>query len=320
MKIGNIEIKSKAILAPLAGVADRAFREVCRSFGAGLAYSEMTSSKGVTMGDRKSRILMDVSNDERPRGIQIFGDGPAVMGESVKTALEYLPDIIDINMGCPVPKVVKNGGGAALMQNPALAGKIIESVAKAAGDVPVTVKIRKGFDNGHINAAEIAKIAENSGAAAVTVHGRTREQMYSPPVDLEIIKAVKEAVKIPVIGNGDVTGGLSAKKMLDCCGVDLVMVGRGALGRPYVFEEINAFLAGREYKPPDIAGRMEIMLSHINKILEYKGEKVGFQEIRKHALWYTKGIKGAAAYRRELSNISSMDELMCIVCEITNKY
>jgi tRNA-U20-dihydrouridine synthase len=242
MKIGNVDIKGYAALAPMAGVADTAFRTICRQFGACYVVGEMASAKGLCMSDRKTARLLSVTDAERPMAIQLFGNDPEVMAAAAVKSEEYGPDIIDINMGCPAPKIVSNGGGSALLKDPLLAGKIIESVVRAV-KVPVTVKIRKGWDDAHVNAVEMAHIAEESGAAAITIHGRTREQMYRPYADLEIIRKVKEAVKIPVIGNGDVTSPESAKKMYDETGVDLVMVGRGALGAPWIFRQIEEYLS-----------------------------------------------------------------------------
>ena len=293
----------------MAGVADTAFRELCKEFGCTYTVTEMVSAKGFTMGDRKSRKLMEISEKERPTAIQIFGSDPEIMALAAKNSLEFRPDSIDINMGCPVPKICGNGAGSALLKDPPLAEKIISSVCNAVG-IPVTVKIRLGFDKESINAVEIAKRAESAGAAAVTVHGRTRDQMYAPPVDTDAIAEVKNAVSIPVIGNGNITDGKSAKEMLDRTGCDFVLVGRGALGRPWVFEQISSFLKdGTVIPDPPEEIRMEIMLRHIRRICEIKGQRIGIREARKHAVWYTKGIRGGAKYRQQMSMISSLDEL-----------
>ncbi|MGN0539541.1 MAG: tRNA dihydrouridine synthase DusB [Candidatus Fimenecus sp.] len=316
MKIGNVEINGKAVLAPMAGVADRAFRELCVGYGASYVVSEMISSKGVSMGDRKSKQLSFISDTERPAAVQIFGSNPEIMAESIPMVMESNPEIIDINMGCPAPKIAGNGGGASLMKNPRLAEEIVRAVVKAS-PVPVTVKIRIGWDFDSINAVELAKRAENAGAAAITVHGRTKSQMYAPPVNREIIAEVKRAVSIPVIGNGDITDGFSAAKMLEETNCDLVMVGRGALGRPWVFSQINAYLEhGRILPEPPVTERMRVMVNHIKTICEYKGEYVGIREARKHAAWYTKGLHGAAEYRRELGNLSSIEQLEEIAYKI----
>ena len=242
MEIGNLKIKGCAALAPMAGVADRAFRELCVSYGAAYVVSEMISSKGVSLGDRKSKALMQLSDEERPAGVQIFGNDPSVMAQSVKTVLGVSPDFVDLNMGCPAPKIAGNGGGASLMRHPQLAKEIVEAVVAACGSVPVTVKIRSGWDFENLNAVEMAQNAEKAGAVAVTVHGRTRQQMYAPPVDHQMISEVKKSVSIPVIGNGDIVDGPSAAKMLEETNCDFLMVGRGALGRPWVFSQINAYL------------------------------------------------------------------------------
>lgn len=315
MKIGNVEINGKAVLAPMAGVADRAFRELCVGYGAAYVVSEMISSKGVSMGDRKSKDLMFLSDAERPAAVQIFGSDPEIMAKSVETVMQVNPQIIDINMGCPAPKIAGNGGGASLSKNPQLAEKIVKAVVEAS-PVPVTVKIRAGWDENTINAVEMAKRAENAGASAIAVHGRTRIQMYAPPVDRNIIAEVKKSVSVPVIGNGDIVDGFSAAEMLEETNCDLIMVGRGALGRPWVFSQINAYLDHERVVPePPVSERMRVMLKHIETLCKYKGDYVGMREARKHAGWYTKGLRGAAKYRQELGTLESMEQL----CEIAYK-
>lgn len=319
MKIGNLEIKEKAALAPLAGVADRAFRELCRGYGAAYTVCEMASAKGISLGDKKSSELLSITETERPAGSQIFGNSPETMAIATEKALEYSPDFIDINMGCPAPKVAASGGGALLMKNPQLAEDIVRAVVNAS-TVPVTVKMRSGWDDNSINCVELAKRCEQAGAAAITVHGRTKVQMYAPPVNINIIKAVKDAVAIPVIANGDVIDGKSAAKMLEDTGCDMVMVGRGALGRPWVFQEINAYLNNEVILPePPVTQKMYVMLKHIEKICEYKGEYVGIREARKHAAWYTKGIHGAANYRARIGLINSIEELRQIALELIDQ-
>ncbi len=309
MKIGNLEINEKAYLAPMAGVADRAFRELCRGYGAAYTVCEMASAKGISLGDKKSRELLSIEKDERPAGAQLFGNSPETMAKAAEAALLFSPDFIDINMGCPAPKVSNSNGGAWLMKNPQLAGEIVKAVVSVS-TVPVTVKMRSGWDSEHINAVELAKICEQAGAAAITVHGRTKMQMYAPPVNYNIIKEVKNAVKIPVIGNGDVVDGVSAARLLEETGCDMVAVGRGALGRPWVFSQINAYLNHEVILPePPVTQRMTVMLKHIEKLCEYKGENVGIKEARKHASWYTKGLRGGAAYRGKMSTVNSLDEL-----------
>ena len=320
MEIGNLKIKGCAALAPMAGVADRAFRELCVSYGAAYVVSEMISSKGVSLGDRKSKALMQLSDEERPAGVQIFGNDPSVMAQSVKTVLGVSPDFVDINMGCPAPKIAGNGGGASLMRHPQLAKEIVEAVVAACGSVPVTVKIRSGWDFENLNAVEMAQNAEKAGAVAVTVHGRTRQQMYAPPVDHQMIAEVKKSISIPVVGNGDIVDSPSAAKMLEETNCDFLMVGRGALGRPWVFSQINAYLQNGIILPePPVSERMRVMVKHVRKICEYKGERIGIREARKHAAWYAKGIRGAAKYRKDLSMIESVEQLEELAFKITKE-
>ena len=316
MKLGNLEITEKASLAPLAGVADRAFRELCRGYGAAYTVCEMASAKGISLGDKKSAELLSLTETERPAGSQIFGNSPETMAIAAKKALEYNPDFIDINMGCPAPKVASSGGGALLMKDPVLAASIVKAVAEVS-TVPVTVKMRSGWDDNNINAVALAKRCEDAGAAAITVHGRTKVQMYAPPVNTDIIRQVKQAVSIPVIGNGDVVDGLSAARLMEETGCDMVMVGRGALGRPWVFSQINAYLDHEVILPdPPVVERMRVMLKHIEALCQYKGERVGIREARKHAAWYTKGLHGAANYRARIGLISSIEELQQIALEL----
>ena len=316
MKIGNVEINGKAVLAPMAGVADRAFRELCVGYGAAYVVSEMISSKGVSMGDRKSKDLMLLSEAERPAAVQIFGNDPTVMAESIESIMKVNPQIIDINMGCPAPKIIGNGCGACLSKDPVLAEKIVKAVVEAS-PVPVTVKIRAGWDENSINAVEMAKRVENAGASAIAVHGRTKKQMYAPPVDRNIIAEVKRAVSIPVIGNGDIVDGISAASMLEETNCDLVMIGRGALGCPWVFSQINAYLDHERIIPdPPVTEKMRVMIKHIEALCKYKGDYIGMREARKHAGWYTKGLHGGAKYRQELCSIESMEQLQEIAYRI----
>lgn len=309
MKINNIELKGYAALAPMAGVADRAFRELCIEFGASYVVTEMVSSKGLTMHDRKSDSLMLLGETEKPAAVQIFGNDPATMAEAAKKAAETGCCAIDINMGCPAPKIAGNGGGSALMRDPDLAAKITESVAKAV-ELPVTVKFRSGWDEKSINAVQFAVMQEKAGASIITVHGRTKKQMYAPPVNIDIIKQVKEAVNIPVIGNGDIIDALSAENMYKSTGCDFIMVGRGALGAPWIFNQINEYIQSGIILPePPIEERMSIMIRHIEKLCEYKGEYVGMREARKHSGWYIKGIRGAAALRQEIGSLENMKQL-----------
>jgi nifR3 family TIM-barrel protein len=309
LKIGQVEIRGRTALAPMAGVADRAFRTVCREFGAAYEVGEMASAKGITLGDRKSAELLTVTGPERPMAVQLFGDDPRVMAEAARCALAYGPDVIDINMGCPAPKITSNKGGSALMKDPALAGRIVEAVASAV-PVPVTVKIRKGWDETRANAVEIARVAESGGAAALTVHGRTRMQMYAPPVDLDIIAQVKAAVHIPVIGNGDIFTPQDAAAMFERTGCDLVMIGRGAMGCPWIFRAVERYLAdGTLLEPPGVEERMRVMLRHIRLLCEYKGERTGMREARKHAAWYMRGLRGAASLRADAGGLRTFPDL-----------
>ena len=312
MKIGNIEISGYAALAPMAGVADRAMREICRSFGAAYTVGELTSSKGVSLGDKKSEAYLCCTENEKPMASQLFGYEPSVMAEAAKIAESHNPDFIDINMGCPAPKVASNGGGSALMKDPVLAGKIVESVVNAV-KIPVTVKMRTGWDENSINAPELARICEEAGAVAITVHGRTKKQMYAPGIDYDTIKAVKSAVKIPVIANGDVNSGAAAKEMLERTGADFLMLGRAAMGNPFVFREINAFLAdGTPLPETTIKERLDTMLSHIDLMFKYKNERVAINESRKHTAWYLKGMRGAAKLRILCGQIESYNDILAI--------
>lgn len=309
MKIKDVEFENNVFLAPMAGIADRAFRELCINYGAGYTVSEMVSSKGLTMGDKKSGELLTLGEIENPAGVQIFGDNPEIMAQAAKMCIKYHPNIIDINMGCPAPKIAMNGGGASLMKNPLLAGEIVKAVSKAV-DIPVTVKIRKGWDDENITAVELAKIAEKNGAAAITVHGRTRMQMYSGKVDYNIIAKVKKAVDIPVIANGDIVDEQSAAIMFEKTNCDAIMIGRGALGNPWIFRRINAYLNKCRVLPDvSINEKMVVMLKHIQKIIEYKGEYTAMREARHHAAYYTKGIRGGAALRKEISTFEHFEQL-----------
>lgn len=309
MKIGNVEINGFSALAPMAGVTDIAFRVICKEYGVPYTVGEMVSAKGVSMNDTKSKELMKIDKKEHPSAIQIFGSEPEIMAQAAQYALTFNPDIIDINMGCPAPKIVKNKSGSVLMKNPELAGRITRAVVDAV-DIPVTVKFRTGWDESSKNCTEFAKIIEANGASAVTIHGRTKEQMYAPPVDIDSIAAVKKSVSIPVIGNGDIFTPEDAKNMFEKTGVDLVMVGRGSLGRPWLFSQIEAYLSTGEYDPdPTPEERMTIMLKHADSICRLRGVTHGMCEIRKHALWYTKGLKGSAKLRSEFSTVKAYDEL-----------
>lgn len=314
MYIGNIEIKGQAALAPMAGATDKTFRKICAGFGAAYTVTEMVSSRAIQYNYKKTGELIDLSSDERPIGIQIFGDDPFVMAKAAEKAMASNPDFIDVNMGCPVPKVAGNNCGSALMKKPDLCGRIVAAMKRAV-PVPVTVKIRKGWDENSVNAVEVAKFCEEGGVDAICVHGRTRAQMYQPYADWNIIKAVKDAVSVPVIGNGDVTDAQSACKMIDETGCDMVMVGRAALGNPWIFRDINAYLSEscRIMPPVSIYERIAVIKKHITALCEDKGEERAMREARKHVGWYIHGLKGAAEFRRragELTYLSDLDTLM----------
>lgn len=319
MKIKDLEFNHIAFLAPMAGIADLAFRELCVQYGAAYTVSEMVSSKGLTMGDKKSAQLLTLGND-RPAGVQIFGDNPEIMAKAAVKCLDFNPDIIDINMGCPAPKIAMNGGGASLMKKPELAYEITKAVVHAV-DIPVTVKIRKGWDEESVNAVEMAELAEKAGASAVAVHGRTRQQMYSGNVDYDIIAQVKKAVGIPVIANGDIKDEQSAAIMLEKTNADAIMIGRGALGNPWVFSKINAYLDECRVLPePSVTQKMAVMLKHIQKIIEYKGEYTAIREARHHAAYYTKGMRGGAKLRAEIGKLERFEQLQELSYKILKEY
>lgn len=310
LQIGNVELDNQIILAPMAGVTDLPFRLLCKEQGAGLLCMEMVSAKAIYYHNRNTEDLMTIRPEECPVSLQLFGSDPDIMAEMAKKIEDRPFAILDINMGCPVPKVVNNGEGSALMKNPKLVEQIVYKVSHAIKK-PVTVKIRKGFDDAHLNAVEIAKIAESAGAAAVAVHGRTREQYYSGKADWDCIRAVKEAVRIPVIGNGDVTDALSAKRMLDETGCDGIMIGRGAQGNPWIFREVTEYLDTGVIPPrPDPAQIRRVVERHAALQLAVKGEYTGVREMRKHLAWYTTGLPGSAKYRQMINSMETMEELL----------
>lgn len=309
MKIGNVNLANPYILAPMAGVTDLPFRLLCKEQGAGLLCMEMISAKALQYKNKNTKALLAIHPDEYPVSLQLFGSDPKIMSEMAKMIEELPFQILDINMGCPVPKVVRNGEGSALMKNPELVHEIVSAVSKAIKK-PVTVKIRKGFDDDNINAVEIAKIIEDAGGAAVAVHGRTREQYYSGKADWDIIRRVKEAVSIPVIGNGDVDSAEKAKQLLDETGCDGVMVGRGARGNPWIFREIRDYLATGELPPrPSKEEVRDMMLRHTRMEIEYKGEYTGIREMRKHISWYTAGYPNSAKLRGCINEVESYQKL-----------
>ncbi len=313
MFIGNVEIKGHAALAPMAGVADRAFRLICVEYGAAYVVGEMVSSKGLCFQDSKSDELLALDDRERPAAVQLFGDSPETMARAAELAMRHRPDILDINMGCPAPKITGNHCGSALMRDPALCWRIVEAVVHAV-DVPVTAKLRKGYSAGQVNAVEVALACEAGGASAVTIHGRTRDQMYAPPVDWDIIREVKQALRIPVIGNGDVDSAKQAAALYEHTGCDLIMIGRGALGAPWLFAQIEAYLANGTLLPdPPVESRMQTLMRQVRLAAAFKGERVAMREARKQAAWYMHGLKGAAGLRAQAGTIESFSdlELLC---------
>ena len=313
MRIGNVTLDNNIILAPMAGVTDLPFRLLCKEQGAGLLCMEMVSAKAIYYNNKNTESLMEIDERELPVSLQLFGSDADIMSEMAKRIEEKPFAILDINMGCPVPKVAGNGEGSALMKNPQLVREIVSKVVRAI-EKPVTVKIRKGFDDAHVNAVEIAKIIEDCGAAAVAVHGRTREQYYSGKADWDIIRQVKEAVSIPVIGNGDVTGPESAKKMIEETGVDGIMIGRAARGNPWIFGQIKTYLeTGVVPEKPGIDEVREMMLKHARMQLECKGEYTGIREMRKHVAWYTAGFPKSAKLRAKVNEVETYEQLEALL-------
>lgn len=309
LQIGNLCIDRPVILAPMAGVTDLPFRVLCREQGCGMVCTEMVSAKAITYKNKNTFLLMETVPQERPVSLQLFGSDPDIMAEAARMIADRDFDVLDVNMGCPVPKVVNNGEGSALMKQPELAGRIVRSLVEAI-DKPVTVKIRKGFDDDHINAVEMAKIAEANGAAAVAVHGRTREQYYSGKADWEIIAKVKDTVSIPVIGNGDIFTPEDAKNMMEQTNCDGVMIGRGAQGNPWIFHQIKTYLeTGMVPEKPPFSEVCRMILRHAKMQIEWKGEKRGMREMRSHAAWYTAGYPHSASLRRAMNTVETYAQL-----------
>lgn len=316
IKIGNVEIKNNVFLAPMAGVTDLVYRVLCKEYDCGLVYSEMVSAKGIMYNSENTKKLLNIDENERPVAVQLFGSDPKILSEMAKKIELYPIDIIDINMGCPAPKIVKNGEGSALMKNPKLIGDIVYSVASSIKK-PVTIKIRKGFDNSSVNAPEIAEIAEKNGAAAVAVHGRTREQYYIGKADWDIIKETKKRVNIPVIGNGDIDSPEKAKEILNYTNCDAVMIGRAAEGNPWIFRRIVHYLNTGEIIPePSFKEKINIALKHLDMLVDYKGEYIGVREMRKHLGKYIKGMPHCAESRVLINKAETKDDMKTILFKL----
>lgn len=316
LKIGELELKNRVMLGPMAGVTDLPFRLICKEHGVGLMVTEMVSSKALHYGDKKTKELTAIEEAERPVALQLFGSDPEIMAEAVELLNDHNCDAFDINMGCPAPKIVKNGDGSSLMKTPALAGIIVEAVVKVTKK-PLMVKFRKGWDDQSVNAVEFAKIIEAAGADAITVHGRTRDQFYSGHADYDIIRQVKQAVKIPVIGNGDVFSIEDARRMIEVTGCDGIMIARGAQGNPWLLGEVAAYLeTGLQMDKPSHEERIATAIKHLELIVQYKGEHIGVLEMRKHAAWYIKGMKHAAKIKQEINHAQSPDDIRHLLNEL----
>ena len=312
INIGNVALSSNVIMAPMAGVTDTAYRVLLKEQGTGLTCTEMVSAKGIFYKNKNNKMILQTAPDEHPVAVQLFGSDPVIMASMAERIAEDF-DIIDVNMGCPVPKIVNNGEGSALMKTPELAGRILSTMVRVLSK-PVTVKFRKGFDDRHVNAVEFAKMAEQAGVSAITIHGRTRSQMYAGNADWDIIRAVKEAVSIPVFGNGDIFTPEDAKRMMDETGVDGVAIARGAKGNPWLIRRTIHYLETGELLPePELSEKKEMMIRHAELMVEYKGERIAIQEMRKHLAWYTAGIPGSAKLRSGMNSLNTLEELKAFV-------
>lgn len=321
MKIGNLDIENKIFLAPMAGVTDLPYRIICREKRAGLMYTEMVSAKGLFYGDKRTEEIMKVLPQESPVALQIFGSEPEIIKSVIEEKLTHRKEyvLIDINMGCPAPKIVKNGDGSALMKNPKLIGQIVKA-AKSVSTKPLTVKIRKGWDDGSVNAVEVAKIIEASGADAITIHGRTREEFYSGTADWDIIRDVKAGVRIPVIGNGDIFKPEDIKKMMEYTNCDAVMIGRGAKGNPWIFDMGVQYLETGKYDKPTPLEKIDMCLTHLDLLTENKRERIASMEIRKHVAWYLKGLNGSSEVRDMINRAESKDKLREIILDYRSNW